>query len=237
MAKKFKVERNDDWLQKRQGLALPALPPTTQEARQYYFTKIRDFTESATNDGKKHVNFEAFAQEWNRTADGKQRFYVTFEVLSAYAKGWEKTSNISATQELMSEQMQGIKTSAKVFAAGSGPFPAYMVSTPTQSYPSQGVVQLLNDPEASGELTIPSSLVTDPSTSRSINFLPDPVSQHPRPFPNAQTPTTSTQNLSGHLHEVATTPSLGQEPPLLMLPTPPLIQPSSSNPISRQSSK
>jgi hypothetical protein len=27
----------DDWLRKRQGLALPVLPPTTHEARKYFF--------------------------------------------------------------------------------------------------------------------------------------------------------------------------------------------------------
>lgn len=39
--------------------------------------------------------------------DGKERFYATFEVLSAYAKSWEKANNVCASQELMSGQLQG----------------------------------------------------------------------------------------------------------------------------------
>lgn len=178
VAKRFKLNANDDWLRKRQGLALPALPPTTQEARQYFFTKIRDFTQSATADGKKHINYEAFAQEWNRTADGKDRFYVTFEVLAAYAKGWEKTSNVRATQEIMAEQIEEIKTSTQIFARGSGPFPSYTTSTPTQTYPSHGVVELVESADVD---VIPSSLTTNPAKSRGTDLLlhhdPTPTTQ------------------------------------------------------------
>jgi hypothetical protein len=108
-ANTFKLNSNDDWLRKRQGLALPVLPPTTPEARKYFFTKIRKFLEIATDDKKKNVDFEAFAQEWNRTADGKERFYVTCEVLSAYAKTWEKSNNAHASQELISSQLKEVK--------------------------------------------------------------------------------------------------------------------------------
>lgn len=75
---KFKLKsRGDDWLRKRQGLALPALPPTTPEARKYFFEQVRKYAESASANGRQTIDFEAFAREWNQTADGKDRFYVT----------------------------------------------------------------------------------------------------------------------------------------------------------------
>jgi len=51
------------------------------------------------------IDYEKFACEWNSSADGKDRFYVTTEVLTAYAKTWEKNSNIRASQDLISNQL------------------------------------------------------------------------------------------------------------------------------------
>lgn len=70
-APRFKMRGNDDWLRRRQGVALPVLPPSTLEARQYFFPKIRTFAMAAADDGKHSVDYAAFTQEWNRTADGK----------------------------------------------------------------------------------------------------------------------------------------------------------------------
>ena len=36
----FQISSTDDWLRCCQGLALPVLPPTTLEARQYFFVKV-----------------------------------------------------------------------------------------------------------------------------------------------------------------------------------------------------
>jgi hypothetical protein len=47
------------------------------------------------------LNYEAFAHEWNQSANGKDQFYITSEVLSAYAKTWEKVNNICASQEMI----------------------------------------------------------------------------------------------------------------------------------------
>ena len=141
-ANTFKLNSYDDWLRKRQGLALPVLPPTTPEARKYFFTEIRIFAKIATDDKKKKVDFEAFAQEWNRTADGKERFYVTFEVLSAYAKTWEKSNNAHASQELISSQLQEVKATAEIFLALKKPFPSYLLSKSCQIQPSRSVVEL-----------------------------------------------------------------------------------------------
>lgn len=140
-ANTFKLNSNDDWLRQRQGLALPVLPPTTPEARKYFFTKIRKFSEVATDDKKKKVNFESFAREWNRTADGKERFYVTFEVLSAYAKNWEKTNNARASQELISSQLKEVKATAEIFLAPDKPFPSYLTLISSQIQPSRGVIE------------------------------------------------------------------------------------------------
>ena len=113
---------------------------TTPEARKYFFSKIREFSETASINNKKTVNFEAFAQEWNRTADGKERFYVTVEVLSSYAKSWEKMSNIHASQELISQQMK--VQSSEIFAAAEQEFPYFLTSIPNQIQPSRGIIEL-----------------------------------------------------------------------------------------------
>jgi hypothetical protein len=141
-AAQYPLNFADDWLRKRQGLALPVLPPTTPEARKYFFSKIREFSETASVNNKKTVNFEAFAQEWNRTADGEERFYVTVEVLSSYAKSWEKMSNIHASQELISQQMKTLVQSSEIFAAAEQEFPYFLTSIPTQIQPSRGVIEL-----------------------------------------------------------------------------------------------
>lgn len=142
-AQTFKLKSpGDDWLRRRQGLALPALPPTTNEARKYFFTEIRKYAESASTHGRQSIDFEAFARDWNQTADGKDRFYVTVEVLSSYSKAWEKSSNIRATEGVMSAQLDKLHGSAHIFAALDQPFPAFLTSKPHQLQPSRGVVDL-----------------------------------------------------------------------------------------------
>lgn len=170
-ANTFKLNSNDDWLRKRQGLALPVLPPTTPEARKYFFTNIRKFSEIATDNKKKKVDFEAFAQEWNHTADGKERFYVTFEVLSAYAKTWEKSNNARASQELISSQLQEVKATAEIFLAPEKPFPSYLTSKSSQIQPSQGVVEL-------EQTEFSSSLSTELAVSQPFPQPPHIVSEH-----------------------------------------------------------
>jgi hypothetical protein len=152
-----KLNSNEDWLRKRQGLALPALPPTTPEARKYFFSKIRHFASLASENGHGKINYEAFAQEWNQSADGVVRFYVTTEVLSAYAKNWEKTSNIHASLELIKGKIDGIQQTGKVFAAALQPFPEFLTATPVSVHPCQGVVDLMEVPSAN----IPASILTE----------------------------------------------------------------------------
>lgn len=152
------LNSNDNWLRKRQGLALPALPPTTIEARKYFFSKIRHFAALASENGRGKIDYEAFAQEWNQSADGLVRFYVTADVLSAYAKGWEKMSNIRASQELIKGKMDHIQKSGNVFAAALQPFPAFLTSAPISVHPRQGVADLMDIPGPSKN--IPPSIST-----------------------------------------------------------------------------
>ena len=147
-AKIYPLNKNDDWLRKRQGLALPILPPTTPEAWNYFFKQVRRFADEASLNGKQKIDFENFAQEWNQTADGNERFYVTVEVLSNYAKSWEKVTNIRASEELIADQLSKIRMSRQIFAAPNTTFPAYLTSNATQIHPSQGVVDYLDSETA-----------------------------------------------------------------------------------------
>ena len=200
-AQTFKLSSNDNWLRERQGLALPALPPTTPEARKYFFTKIREFSEVATTDKKKKVNFEAFAQEWNRTADGKERFYVTYEVLSAYSKSWEKANNVRASQELMSGQLQEVKKTAEIFLANGKPFPSYLTTHSTQIQPSCGVISI-------EESAVPSSLSTEIPHWHSVAY----------PASNPTIPNASDQNFGYFASgETSSTPN-STELPLAAMP-------------------
>ena len=89
-AARFKMKGSNDWLRRRQGVALPILPPSTPEARQYFFRTIRSFATAAADNAKHSIDYPAFAQEWNKTADGTTRYYITTEVLMAYAKSWKQ---------------------------------------------------------------------------------------------------------------------------------------------------
>ncbi len=137
-AKAFKLNASNDWLRHRQNLALPVLPPTSPEARKYFFTQSRELALVAAGEGKSRVNYEAMAKQWNSTADGKERFYVTSDLLQAYAKTWERATNVKASRELMTEQLENVQRSAGVFAASDLPFPAFLTGDAQTNEPSQG---------------------------------------------------------------------------------------------------
>ncbi|KAK7001165.1 hypothetical protein R3P38DRAFT_2559415, partial [Favolaschia claudopus] len=106
----LKVHANNDWLRRRQG-ALPIVPPTTAEARKYYFVNVSDFVLEASASGKRRINYDSFACRSNGTADGKTRFYTTADLLTTFAKSWEKTNNARDSQELISAQVDTYGTS------------------------------------------------------------------------------------------------------------------------------
>ncbi|KAJ7624250.1 hypothetical protein DFH06DRAFT_1445903 [Mycena polygramma] len=137
-AKRYPLNRNDDWLRKKQKLALPTLPPTTPEARKYFFSQMRVL--AGQGDGK--INYEAFAKQWNCSADGKERFYVTTEVLMAYAKTWDKSNNIKASRELNSDNMELTSQSRQVFAAPQIPIPSFITGIARSSQPTKAVLDL-----------------------------------------------------------------------------------------------
>jgi hypothetical protein len=155
------------------------------------FDKIQFFTTLASSNGKGKIDFEAFAQEWNQSANGKDQFYITTDVLCAYAKSWEKTNNIHASQELISDKINMIKKTGKIFAAPHQPFPTFLTAVPTSIQPSQGVTDLGN--------FVPSSLSTDIAPSLPI---PPTLSGLPLVLPpqcsnQLPTPSTSPREL-GH---------------------------------------
>lgn len=174
-AETYPLNKNDDWLRKRQGLALPILPPTTLDARNFFFKQIRRFADEASLNGKQKIDFETFAQEWNQTADGKERFYITVEVLSNYAKSWEKATNIRASEELIAEQLSKIRESRQIFEAPNTAFPVYLTSNARQIHPSQGVIDNFDPPSLSTDL--PLSRSCNPPVNEAIHdffvgFLP-----------------------------------------------------------------
>src|SRR6202790_2637304 len=141
-AAEFQISTSYDWLQCQQGLALPVLPPTTLEACQYFFTKVHEHTALATANGRGKLDYEAFAHEWNQSADGKDQFYITAEVLSAYAKTWEKVNNIHASLEMIQDKMDLIHQSREIFAANHLPFPEFLTGAASSVQPHQGVIDI-----------------------------------------------------------------------------------------------
>ena len=93
-------------------------------------------------DGKKKLDYEAFAQEWNKSANGKECYYVTTEVLTAYAKTWEKISNIRASREMISDRIENINQSRNIFAAAHLPFPNFLTGSVASMEPQQGVLNM-----------------------------------------------------------------------------------------------
>ena len=69
----FVVSHSDDWLCHKQGLALPAIPPTTSKAHQYFFVKIREYDAAANASGHEKPDYEAFAREQNQSANRKDQ--------------------------------------------------------------------------------------------------------------------------------------------------------------------
>ncbi|KZP09283.1 hypothetical protein FIBSPDRAFT_938563 [Athelia psychrophila] len=187
MAELHKLNHSDDWLRRRQGLAFPAVPPSTPEARQYFFVKIREHASLASTLGRGTVNYELFANEWNSSADGKHRYYVTPEVLAAYSKSWEKASNIRASQELVSDEFELVQRSAAIFAAPKLSFPDFLEGLPIIDEPARGLVDFDND----GSAIIPSSISTHLPISQSLSTqIPPAVLTHelPPPLPSSFTP-------------------------------------------------
>ncbi|KAK0221579.1 hypothetical protein IW262DRAFT_1459842 [Armillaria fumosa] len=167
----IKLNKNNEWLRQRQGLALPVLPSTTLEAQKYFFTNIREYLVVSSRDGK--------------TADGKSHFYITTEILASYSKAWAKANNIHASQEVISNQLKDITCSTDVFAAPHLPFPEFLSGNSSHTYPQAGVIELDNS----------SSLVVPPSLS--VNLLVSLVVPEVQPFTSSEPLNTLSASILG----------------------------------------
>jgi hypothetical protein len=97
----------------------------------------------------------------------EDRFYVTTEVLAAYAKTWEKNSNICASQDLICDQLDMVRQTSQVFAAPHQPFPQFLTAAPTFIQPRKGVLEIGDtEDQARCQLAVPPSLDINFSLSR-----------------------------------------------------------------------
>ncbi|KJA22002.1 hypothetical protein HYPSUDRAFT_202494 [Hypholoma sublateritium FD-334 SS-4] len=179
------LNASDDWPRRRQGLALPVIPPTTPEARRFFFSEIAKYVAAASTENKQQINIVAFSQDWNKSADGKSRFYITPEVLIAYAKTWEKNTNIKASTDLISDALDVISRTSQIFAAANEPFPKYLTALPLSDQPREGLLEDITDAVESS--TIPASISTSLAVSRpAINMPSIPTgpssSESPQPL-------------------------------------------------------
>jgi len=162
----FQIPASDDWLRCQQALALPVLPPTTSEASQYFLTKIREYAALASIASKEKINHELFSQDWNQPVDGKDHYYVTVEVLSAYAKTWEKINDIQASQEIIPDKINLINQSHDIFAGQHLPFPEFLTGSATSVQPWQGMIDI------DSAQSIPPSISVELTTSHGISLGP-----------------------------------------------------------------
>ena len=72
------------------------------------------------------LDYEAYAHEWNQFANGKDQFYITSQVLSAYVKTWEKFNNICASQKMIQDKMDLVHQNHIFFSANHLPFPNFL---------------------------------------------------------------------------------------------------------------
>ncbi|KAJ7588232.1 hypothetical protein C8J56DRAFT_1080162 [Mycena floridula] len=205
-AMRFKLNSNDDWLRRRQGLALPIMPPTTPSARQFFFANISKYAIRASEEGKRGIDLQAFAKDWNGSADGKDRFYVTTEVLATYAKSWEKSSNVRASEELIAPQLNTIQETRCAFSALNQPFPDYMTDHPINLQPSHGVLDLFESnvpPESSISMDIsPSNLPSSqPEPQLGIAHASAPV------FPQTSMSTGNSASVASFTSSLETQPT------------------------------
>jgi hypothetical protein len=96
---------------------------------------VREYAALATTQGKGKLDYEAFACEWNASANEKDQFYITTEVLATYSKTWDKVNNICASQEMIKDKMDLVHQSHDIFAASHLPFPYFLSGTANQVQP------------------------------------------------------------------------------------------------------
>ncbi|KAK6972283.1 hypothetical protein R3P38DRAFT_2812412 [Favolaschia claudopus] len=203
---RFKLNGNNDWLRRCQGVALPIVPPTTPEARKYYFANVGDFVVEASISGKRKIGHESFANRWNSTADGKTRFYVSADLLAAFAKSWEKTNNARASQELISAKVDLAHQTRQLFQETNNlPFPNSLLGTATSSHPQEGLIEF----EAGNP--VPDSISTDIAISRPQIQSIAPSRQKLRTSSKEKSSANSVPTASQASHRISIQPSTSTE--------------------------
>ncbi|KAJ3522150.1 hypothetical protein NMY22_g12013 [Coprinellus aureogranulatus] len=135
------LKSDDEWLRKRQGLAFPVGPPTTPEARAYFFSEVKLDTERAAVTGRTKLDLLNIARRWNSTADGIKRKYITAELLDSFKKSWERYSNSRASQDLVADRLANLNRSQAIFNNAAGQrFPEYLTASPTHLRPTKGTL-------------------------------------------------------------------------------------------------
>jgi hypothetical protein len=88
------------------------------------------------------------------------------EVLTAYAKTWEKNSNIRASQDLISNQLDIVRqtTGSHVFAAPQQPFPHFLTASSTSIQPLVRVSSKLVMPKIKRGVKQLSPLLSTPTS-------------------------------------------------------------------------
>lgn len=135
--------------------------------------------------GKKNIDFESFAKQWNCSADGKTRYYVTTDVLNSYSKTWDKISNIRASQDLITAKIDLVRQTGELFS--ELPFPESLKGNPTFTYPQRGVLSLDGDQDIPQSISVGLAIShprIDPTPARGI-VRSAPVIIHPRPSQSA----------------------------------------------------
>ncbi|KIK51784.1 hypothetical protein GYMLUDRAFT_251766 [Collybiopsis luxurians FD-317 M1] len=150
------------------GLALPVIPPSTSQVRKYFFEKLPKYALQASQEGKSRIDWTKFAQDWNSEADGTFHFYVTVEILEAYAKNWDKITNQHASQELITEHLTILKQTSQIFSGPNQDFPAQITSAsfPLIVQPSRGEIEIDLGPQIDDSQRVPQSLSTSLSVSQ-----------------------------------------------------------------------
>ncbi|KAJ3966347.1 hypothetical protein EV361DRAFT_954161 [Lentinula raphanica] len=169
--------------------ALPVLPPTTPAARKYFFQQLSQFTIVAANkNSNSTIDLTAFACEWNRTADGKDRFYITTEVLSSYVKSWRKINNIRALRDLVSDDIHHLERTRSAFMSKESTFPEYMVTDTDIAQPICSVLKLGPD------MAVPKSISIQLPASRALPLVLPPSTTTPPPVLHTPTPPSFTSH-------------------------------------------
>ncbi|KAK6988757.1 hypothetical protein R3P38DRAFT_2476908, partial [Favolaschia claudopus] len=127
-----------------------------------------DFVLEASASGKRKISNECFENRWNSTADGRTQFFITADILAAFAKSREKTNNARASQELISAKVDMARQTRQLFQDNNNlPFPSSLLGTATSSHPQEGVLEF--DPQ---DPSLPTSISTELAISRP--YIPPP---------------------------------------------------------------